>query len=278
MLIKLSKAFDLVLVLLNIILSAILYSVIIKVALIFFRVFPSEPTLFLYGLGVSIIEFCIIIALLNSKYIVDRIVKNSNIRKPNQNEIIALNAIIALLENTLNIPVKHISFYIKNKEGINAGAFGNKQNPNIWITSDLLLNQTEWAIATIIHELGHIKRNHHQQKLLALLQEIKFNIEQFSLIKWQNLSWFIIIYSCLLLNPLITCIVVIKYLVMYFSVILNWQNEYQADSECLKYGYSQALVESLTHCKVKSITKLTIKQKIFKTHPPLNKRIARLNA
>ena len=88
---------------------------------------------FLYGLGVSIIEFGIIIARLNSKYIVDRIVKNSNIRKPNQNEIIALNAIIALLENTLNIPVKHISFYIKNKEGINAGAFGNKQNPNIWI-------------------------------------------------------------------------------------------------------------------------------------------------
>ena len=272
-----AKAFDLVLVLLNIILSAILYSVIIKVALIFFRVFPSEPTLFSYGLGVSIIEFGIIIARLNSKYIVDRIVKNSNIRKPNQNEIIALNAIIAHLENTLNIPVKHISFYIYNKECIWAGTFGNKQNPSICISSDLLLHNTNSAIASILHELGHIKRNHHQQKLLALLQEIKFNIEQFSLIKWQNLSWFIIIYSCLLLNPLIICIVVIKYLVMYFSVILNWQNEYQADSECLKYGYSHALVESLSHCKVKSITKLTIKQKIFKTHPPLNERIAQLS-
>jgi hypothetical protein len=44
-----AKTFDLVLVLLNIILSAILYDVIIKVALIFFRVFPSDTTLFLHG-------------------------------------------------------------------------------------------------------------------------------------------------------------------------------------------------------------------------------------
>jgi len=176
---------------------------------------------------------------------------------------------------------RSINLYIKEDMNVNAFAFG--KSTLVITRGSMELLSDECLKGLIAHELGHFSNGDTLMSLLSAIGNFFYSFlmrklddiknwldkkKKNSVIAYCAKSGFDIIYYIFKVPEFIS-----ELLLMYVSR----KNEYQADLFALNCGFGTNIAEVLTEIYQMTISKpQSIKEIIKSTHPPITKRIERL--